>query len=721
MPSTQYKSVSTSTLSPTDNRTRKEVLITPPAPEPGIRLESTFAHDQLTGFAKRSAKGEFIALVAPIFGYDLPAYTYLKLYEGLRNGLIPNAKIVVMSGGHFPAAFDNKSREIRVHRRAAERAATNDREAWQLLMVLMHEFGHYVDCVLRQDLADKAADGTPGVAADAPGDEGAKFAYQIAAFDFENTSEAIFADYAGPTYGGPLKVDYSVAQKAIRLAQDQEAQRKDGKKGSLEFFGAGRGEHAKEHPNESFGHESVEDTLKDSAPMYREFLKGDSLRKQIYFGNWLRDFSQICDPKIVRKPGDAKDLTRYMSREAWTKIIAVYAEAKFVADPSEKPIYLVTPAILGVYRPTEHIDNPTNNDPKAPDPQTVDPDFEPLPTAQYLAVDPATSMKRYIVASRAYMQGELDRAASLGPTPEGCRHFGAALHVLEDYFAHSNFIELSLRKIGYGKVLPWTSPAAGKHHYPVVTGMFASEDVIASTAGMIGDTFFKVKWEFEASIPGKRTMGDRVTLIVLGEHNDPTYLKSFEQYLQIRDAWASTPGHQYAEGAIHYTIGTIGNLYNFVFNSLLKLMGNSVSDEQVYLAGDPNTNGSTNPTHSQLAKDHDNHPFHTLGVLLAKKAVTEVGKVMAAHWNGDATANPGEVAASYFVHPFDCSWQDPFVTNWAHQHPAQVKTGESATKLEALHKAHEKEVQAAWDYLNRNYEEIFGAKDQTTKIAGPRK
>ena len=34
------------------------------------------------------------------------------------------------------------------------------------------------------------------------------------------------------------------------------------------------------------------------------------------------------------------------------------------------------------------------------------------------------------------------------------RSLGAAFHVLEDYFSHTNFVELSLRKLGYD-VYPW--------------------------------------------------------------------------------------------------------------------------------------------------------------------------------------------------------------------------------------------------------------------------
>jgi hypothetical protein len=324
------------------------------------------------------------------------------------------------------------------------------------------------------------------------------------------------------------------------------------------------------------------------------------------------------------------------------------------------------------------------------------------------------------------MKRELDKAVALGPSPEGYRHFGASLHVLEDYFAHSNFVELSLRKVGYAKVLPWTSKAAGKHGFPVVTGMFDSEDVIASTAGLIADTIFKVKWEFQASKPGERNKSDRLMLIVLAEHSDPRLLQGFKEYLLWRDRWASVPGHQYVEGAMHYTFGMVANAYNVVYGSLLHLLGNSVDDEQVYRNGDPNTNGSTDPTHSQLAKDHDNHPFHTLAVSLAKEAVRNVGATLAARWNGDPSAKPAEVAGGFLSHPFDCSWQDMHVSSWARAHPAQVKRGESSTEWEALHKAHAKEVREAiekagtqskrtWDYLNDNYETLFGSKNQVAK------
>jgi uncharacterized protein involved in type VI secretion and phage assembly len=686
------------------------------APVAGSKLESTFAYDQLISVAKNSTKLEFVALLLPIFGYDIPAQTYIKLYDALRAGAINPPKIKLMNGGHYPASFDNETREIRVHQAAVERAAAGRDESWELLTALLHEFGHYIDAVLRSDLAEKNADGTSTVKPDADLDEGAKFAYHIAFYDFGGSSETKYAQYSSPKFNGPLKVNYNTARKAIQAAQGEEAQRKEVKEGKLEFFGAGLGEHHKERPNSSFGHQSIEQALKQLGGIYKD----SDVLKQIYFGNWLRDFSQVLDPAIVRKPSAPKNFPRAIARAELTEIVDVLAETEFVLEPADKKIYKVTPTILGVYRPVEHIDNPTNNNKDAPDPQSIDKDFQPKATADDVAVDAGTAMKKYISASRKFMCDELTKAVAAGQTAEGYRHFGAALHVLEDYFAHSNFVELSLRKVGYSNVLPWTSPVKGaKHPLPVVTGMFDSDDVIASTAGLIADTLFKVQWQYEGLKSGERTKADRIMLILLREHSDPRYLKIYKDYLWYRDQWLKVPGHDWVDKAMHYTLGMVGNVYNFVYASLIKLVGESVDDQQVVRTGDPNTSGSTDPTHSQLAKDHDTHPFHVLAARLAQHAVKDVGADMAARWAGRTTGqDPAVTAASYLVHPYDCVWQDAFVTQWARSNPGQVKRGESATEWEALEKAHKKEVldavrntrnasKSTWDYVTKYYDQLL--------------
>jgi hypothetical protein len=171
----------------------------------------------------------------------------------------------------------------------------------------------------------------------------------------------------------------------------------------------------------------------------------------------------------------------------------------------------------------------------------------------------------------------------------------------------------------------------------------------------------------------------------------------------------------------------ISNIHNFVFSTLLHFVGNSVDDQQIVRVGDPNTNGSTNPTHSQLAKDHDNHPFHTLAAELAKVAIKEVGSAIAGHWRKeDTTADPALIARGFLTHPFDTSWQDKLVADWAEKHPQEVQRGESATEWEAIEKAHKKEVldsigrakkinQEAWDYINKNFSTLFNEKNQIKK------
>lgn len=546
-------------------------------------LESSFAFDQLTAVAQRCTRHEFIALVVTIFGYDVPATAYLRLYDALRDGTLPQPALKVMNGGHFPASFDNDTRTILVHQAAADRATSGLDESWELLTALLHEFGHYIDLVLRVDYTDDKSGDNPDVADDAPEDEGAKFAYHIAFFDFSGTHESIYAKYRSPDFSGPFKVNYAEATKAIRKSQSREAQQLEGKAGSKEYFGAGRGEHHKERPHSSFGHESIEAVLASSHRVFDRPL----VRRLIYFGNWLRDHSQLLDPAIVRKPDEPKNFPEKLSRAALTEIVSVLAETEFVESEAQRKLFEVTPSILGVYRPSEHIDNPTSARQGAPDPRTIDKDFEEPATKASTAIDPLASMKRYIQRSRTYMENEIRGALDAGPTPLGFRRFGAALHVLEDYFAHSNFVELSLIKLGYSAVLPWTSPTDCKHRLPVVTGMFDSDDVIASTAGTIADLLFKVEWEYQATKPGERTKADKLMLILLREHSDKAMLARYEEYLRVRDAINTTWVGQNAGKALHYTFGMIRNVQNFMFASLIHLVGNSVDDQQVLRTGDP--------------------------------------------------------------------------------------------------------------------------------------
>nr|WP_268801108.1 type VI secretion system tip protein VgrG [Pseudomonas sp. BSw22131] len=688
-------------------------------------MESTFALEQITELATRSTAAEFVLMLAPIFGFDIPAHTYIKLYDGLRAGSIANPEHRVMSAGAYPADYDNQERVIRVHEAALINASSHRDGATQFLAVLLHEFGHHLDNLLRTELADKNPDGTSTLAADAPEEEGAKFAYQIALLDFENSAYTRFATFTTARHPETaLYVAYPEAQAAIKETQGLDAQRMETGSGQREGFGAGRGEHHDRSPHGSFGHESIEDALGEVG-----FAEATD-RQAVYYGNWLRDYSQILDPKIIRAADMPKNLPAILSRSALTKMVDVLAARKFPELRKSSPDeYQVTPHNLGVYRPSEHIDNPKNFNPQPADPKTRDPEFEPwvLPDDPLLQIDFVSSMARYLHRSRDSMVMDIKRAVMCKRTPSGMRLFGAALHGLEDFFAHSNYVELSLIKLGYTSVLPWTSPAACKWKLPLVTGMFSSTDVIASLAEPLAMALFPVDpWTFVASEPGIRSDSEKMLLILLGEHHDERLLHALENYLALRDKWASTPGHQHIErmgwmAAVPMRL--ISNSYNTVFQSLLQLLGNSVDDAQTLLDEDPNRSGSTDPTHSQLAKDHDTHPFHTLAVKLAKEAVRVVGQAMNNKWRGGETEDPAQVIERFFTHPQDSTWQDPLVMEWAREHREEVKRGASLTELHHIHEQHGKAALArvkkmgeqgeeAWNYIQQHYEVLTGEKSQ---------
>jgi len=413
----------------------------------------------------------------------------------------------------------------------------------------------------------------------------------------------------------------------------------------------------------------------------------------IYFGNWLRDHSQLVDPKIVRAATMPKKFPDILSRDALTQIVDVLAIKEFPGlRENAADHFRVTPPMLGVYRPSEHIDNPTTVDLNTPDPTGHDPDFEPLlfPGNPLLEVDYDTSMKRYIRRSVDFMSRELQTAIDNPRTPKGLRAFGSALHVLEDFFAHSNFVELALIKNGYTDVLPWTSPADCKAGLPLVTGTFGAADTVASLVGPIGDVLFSIEdIAYQPIKAGDRSPREQVLLILLSEHQNPEYLRGFQEFLAVRDEWVNLPLAEFLQRSLKYFTGlsaVLGNSTGIILKDLLILFGENVDDWQTRYGQDPHDNGSTDPTHSQLAKDHAEHPLHLIAGKLAAIAIREVGAAVVARWDGDMTAEPIAVAQSYFRHPQGSDWQDGQIVGWATANPEQLKRTASKTELLEMHR-----------------------------------
>ena len=220
--------------------------------------------------------------------------------------------------------------------------------------------------------------------------------------------------------------------------------------------------------------------------------------KRVYFGNWLRDYSQAVDVGTVK----------YVSAEAIRIILWVLGFMSFGYGTKE---FEVTMDRLGCYRPEEHIDNPKdyadNEDARQYDRRLRG----PVDERRELAVNPQTGLKNYIatenigIASSAGLVRNLfGRSIQLGrqyarsknkaDLYEALRLLGTGCHCLEDYSAHSNYTELALIEIGERSIFPHVGrrtmmnlPGARQPVSPIITGTFGGVDFLHSVMGEFSD------------------------------------------------------------------------------------------------------------------------------------------------------------------------------------------------------------------------------------------
>lgn len=182
----------------------------------------------------------------------------------------------------------------------------------------------------------------------------------------------------------------------------------------------------------AFRHGDIEDILLQLAmvPLSSNFLsslnplssKGKKFNemavRRVYFGNWLRDYSQACDVGTLSKGLSSKSILLLV----W---IMSFLEIGYATEEFE-----VTEARLGVYRPEEHIDNPKGYpSPEEKDARRFDPRLRPPVQAIELEIDLRTGMKNYIaneqggsyMTSSAYVRNSLLRSIELG---RSYRHSG---------------------------------------------------------------------------------------------------------------------------------------------------------------------------------------------------------------------------------------------------------------------------------------------------------
>jgi len=605
------------------------------------RLDSRFALTQFEGVAKLFARDEFHAWMLVVFGADIPEATLDDVRQQLLDGAFPNCDIALVDGGvdGHDAAYDRSEKLILIDEALALKAEKDNLAAQKLAATLVEEYGHFIDDHLRTEMTN--------IGGDADLDEGAVFGFAIVNLKNDIQGKMEIAQHTHDGVTVPIIIEYQKMEDATKQFFSEQERIDDARTERFEFFGAGPGGHrSNQQPGASFGHESIEFVL-EQAGFSKASDPAVSELKRVYFGNWLRDFSQVIDPKLVRKKGSPAS-TDGFERASLTKMLDILSREHF----SDDPMFEVTEPRCLVYRPEHHIDNPKG----LTDETAKDPEFRQAFDPREGEIDPALGLKVHIRSgtspqktARDFITQELDAAMSEGRTTEGFRRLGAALHVVEDYYSHSNFVELSLIELGHPNVFPWagtrinsTDPLLnGK--FPIVTGMFGGTDTLVSVLDISGEHLQNAK-PCEA---GARSTGMKIALILLKDKGQSEMARKLEfvvsKFEQVKKDFPelATLGCRLAEEMFRFIKAILGSL---IVQSM-----DLVAVAQKEFENNP---ASNDPTHSMLAKDHDNHPLHIMAANMAMIATKDVASAMNDNWLRRANPrDPRAVALSYIVHP----------------------------------------------------------------------
>jgi hypothetical protein len=146
---------------------------------------------------------------------------------------------------------------------------------------------------------------------------------------------------------------------------------------SVSAFGAGNIASLSKIEGKNWRHGDIEDMLK-TVPFIRHHKWSTMTIKRVYFGNWLRDYSQAVDVGTLKgvQAGTIRVLVWILGFMSFG-----YATGEFE----------VTDERLGVYRPEEHIDNPKDYADNE-DARKYDPRLRPPVQDVELAIDLNTGM-----------------------------------------------------------------------------------------------------------------------------------------------------------------------------------------------------------------------------------------------------------------------------------------------------------------------------------------
>ncbi len=426
------------------------------------------------------------------------------------------------------------------------------------------------------------------------------------------------------------------------------------------------------------GHEKIEQDALGRLGVSAERVAG------VYFGNWQRDMSQVLVPAyhniLGRRAGFLCDLL--------FEVLDVMAEARFG--------WRLDRVRFGTYRWEEHIDNPRDFgvaiDPRRCAPLGIDParpEIAPDRTTPPLKLwaEGPEALPAYLHVSRQYVARQLSRVLALSPASRshrlGLEHFGNAMHVVEDMYAHSNFIELGLRALGRNDVNPMTGVYRDSRRpildslgrYRLTTGVFLLADTLVSLEKLLLQ-------HIEGRAPGSppSNLNQRIVRVLIRRLLGDRALSIYDGALQT---WQATG----IPGAIDAVLQAIGvrdlqrRIEELVFRPLraaiAQLLQPIVEASRRQTGNKPfrapiGANGQTvyiiETSHSRLAKDDPYHVYHDGARRLAIHAVQDFWREMETRWRAGHTSSAFNstqfptLIRRYMNHPHSTrGWWEPIL------------------------------------------------------------
>ncbi|QRW05485.1 heterokaryon incompatibility protein Het-C protein [Ceratobasidium sp. AG-Ba] len=424
----------------------------------------------------------------------------------------------------------------------------------------------------------------------------------------------------------------------------------------------------------AFRHGDIEDTLAELAKGAGKGLLGIGASrkfggldiKRVYFGNWLRDYSQAMDIAGLKKLQIQSIITLCMA-------------LGFLAHGYATGEFEVTEERLGVYLPVEHIDNPKGYG-EGEDPRKYHPKLRGPVDPRELEVDYRTGMKNYIAnedgpwdTSKGHVRRTLEACIEMGRRArssgrkedlyESYRLLGTALHTLEDFPAHSNFCELALVSLGYNQVFVHMGDQVriqapnGKSVAPLVTGTFGGSDFIHSLLGEATDHISEAsvsdltkefdKARSRSANQSQTTSLLRELLFQLPGGGDTELSRDMENVERIRastqpdrenhreDSWFGALIEKITDNLAIFIYTTLEPLMKPVLQSATTALQSGSAEvinshDQYEVFNDPR---ASDPTHSFLSKDHFGLILNEPAGNLAKIIVTHTVQMVAKAWD----------------------------------------------------------------------------------------